>query len=149
MMEDFIYLIALIAWVAFAFYRKSQKKNEAARKEKQPAQAREVSSPFPSMKDIFIDEPTAEPSPVPVTQTVITDGMAPELGETEFAKEYKLRGIRSVEEIDSLLVLNKTEYTDLQEDEVSDENLLNRDRRAGVDLREAVIYSEILNRPYV
>ena len=148
-MEDFIYLIALIAWVAFAFYRKSQKKSEAARKEQQRTQPREISSPFPTMKDIFGDEPSAEPLPVPVTQTATSDGMAPPLEETEFAKEYKLSGITSVEELDSPLILKKTEYADLQEDEISDENLLIQDWRAGVDLRQAVIYSEILNRPYV
>jgi hypothetical protein len=148
-MEDFIYLIALIAWVAFAFYRKSQKKSEAARKEQQRPQPRDISSPFPSMKDIFDEEPSVEYIPVPATQTATTDGMAPQREESEFIKEYKLSGIRSVEEIDSPLILRKAEYTDIQEDEISDENLSNRDCRARVDLRQAVIYSEILNRPYV
>jgi hypothetical protein len=148
-MEDFIYLIALIAWVAFAFYRKSQKKSEAARKEQQRTQPRDISSPFPSMKDIFGEEPAEEDLPVPVTRTATTDGMAPQSEETEFAKEYKRSGISSVEELDSPLILKKTEYADIQEDGISEENLLIRDWRARVDLRQAVIYSEILNRPYV
>jgi hypothetical protein len=148
-MEDFIYLIALIAWVAFAFYRKSQKKEAAARKEQQQPLPGDISSPFPSMKDIFSEEPSEEVLPVPVAQTVNTDGMAPQLEETEFAKEYKLRGISSVEEIDSPLILKNVEYSDLQEDEISEEYLPIRDCRARVDLRQAVIYAEILNRPYV
>ncbi len=148
-MEDFIYLIALIAWVAFAFYRKSQKKSEAARKEQQRTQPRDIPSPFPSMKDIFSEDPYAEALPVPVTQASTTDGMAPQLEETEFAKEYKLSGISSVEEMDSPLILKKAESTDIQEDKISEENILIRDWRARVDLRQAVIYSEILNRPYV
>jgi len=148
-MEDFIYLIALIAWVAFAFYRKSLKKAEAAKKEQQRPQPGDISSPFPTMKDIFGEEPSVEILPVPVTQTATTDGMAPQLEETDFAKEYKRSGISSLEELDSPIKMEKVEYADIQEDELSEENGIMKDWRRRVDLRQAVIYSEILNRPYV
>jgi uncharacterized membrane protein YebE (DUF533 family) len=148
-MEDYIYLIALIAWAAFAFYRKSQKKSEAARREQQRPQPSDTSSPFPSMKDIFGEEPFVEVVPVPVTQAATTDGMAPQLEETAFEKEYKRSGISSVEELGTPFVMKKTEHTDLQEDKLSAENDKIEDCMAKVDLRQAVIYSEILNRPYV
>ncbi|MFA4864151.1 MAG: hypothetical protein WC605_10320 [Bacteroidales bacterium] len=148
-MDDFIYLIALFAWVAFAFYRKSQKKSEAARREQPRPQPRDISSPFPTMKDIFGEGPSIEVVPVPVTQASTTDGMAPELEETAFEKEYKLSGISSIEEMDTPFYIKKTEHTDLQEDELLTENDKIEDWRVRVDLRQAVIYSEILNRPYV
>jgi hypothetical protein len=101
------------------------------------------------MKDIFGEEPPEEVLPVPVTPAAASDGMAPQMEETEFAKEYKLSGISSVEEVNSPLFLKNVEHADIQEDEISEEYLLMRDWRARVDLRQAVIYSEILNRPYV
>jgi uncharacterized membrane protein YebE (DUF533 family) len=148
-MEDFIYLIALIAWVAFAFYRKSQKKSEAARRAQSQPQPQDTSSPFPTLKDIFGEEQPYEVVPVPVTQAATTDGMAPQLEETAFEKEYKRSGISSVEELETPFFMKKTEHTDLQEDELSTENSMIKDWRTKVDLRQAVIYSEILNRPYV
>jgi hypothetical protein len=148
-MEDFIYLIALVAWVAFAFYRKSQKKSEAARHNQPVPPPREITSPFPTMQDIFGEEPSMETVPVPVTQTVTTDGMAPQMEETAFEKEYKLSGIRSVEEMDNRIFVKNTEQADIQDDEISDEKGMIKDWRPRVDLRQAVIYSEILNRPYV
>jgi hypothetical protein len=147
-MEDIIYLIALIAWVAFVFYRKSQKKAEAAKKV-QPGPPRDISSPFPSMKDIFDEEPFVEAEPVPEAKPATTDGMAPQLKETAFELEYKQSGIRSVEEVDNQYFLKNIEHSDLQEDESQDEIYRIKDWRARFDLRQAVIYSEILNRPYV
>jgi hypothetical protein len=148
-MEDYIYLIALIAWVAFAFYRKSQKKAEAAQRGQPGPQPRDIPAPFPTMQDIFGEEPSIDVEPVPVTQTATTDGMAPEYEETAFEKEYKQRGIRSVEEVDNQYFIKNSESADLQEDELPEENGMIKDWRARVDLRQAVIYSEILNRPYV
>lgn len=148
-MDNFIYVIALFAWVAFAFYRKSQKKSEAARREPPRPQPRDIYSPFPTMKDIFGEEPSIEVVPVPVTQTSTTDGIAPQLEETAFEKEYKRSGISSIEEMDTPFFMKKIEHTDLQEDELLTEYSMIEDWRARVDLRQAVIYSEILNRPYV
>lgn len=150
-MEDLIYLVALIAWVAFAFYRKSQKKAAAAQRGQPGPQPPAIPSPFPTMKDIFGEEPVVEtePVPVPAAQTVTTDGMAPEYEETAFEKEYKRSGIRSVEEMDSQYFVKNPEIADLPEDEGSEENGIGKDWRTRVDLRQAVIYSEILNRPYV
>jgi len=148
-MDDIIYLIALIAWVAFAFYRKSQKKAEAAKQVQPVPPPRDISSPFPTMKDIFGEEPSIELEPVPVTKPATTDGMAPQLVETDFEMEYKRRGIRSVEEVDNQYFLKNIEHADLQEDESQDEIYMIKDCRARFNLRQAVIYSEILNRPYV
>lgn len=48
-----------------------------------------------------------------------------------------------------IITMRKIEDTDLQEDEISDENRFMNVQVFRVDLRQAVIYSEILNRAYV
>jgi len=149
-MDDYIYIIALIAWVAFAFYRKSQKKSEAAREAQRRPQQPNESSPFPTIEEIFLGrEPAPEVEPVPASGSFTTDGIPPVLKETAFEREYNRRGITSIEEMDKPLVLNKHKLTDKQEDEISIENIVMEDWKAKVDIRQAVIYSEILNRPYV
>jgi len=45
--------------------------------------------------------------------------------------------------------MRRIKDTDLQEDGISDENRFMNDQVFRVDLRKAVIYSEILNRAYV
>jgi len=149
-MDDFIYIIALIAWVAFAFYRKSQKKSEAAKEARRMPQPDSESSPFPTFEEIILGkEPSPEPVPVPVSRPFTTDGEAPELMETAFEREYNRRGITSVEEMDKPFTLRKSKVADIQEDEILLESNVIEVMKARVDLRQAVIYSEILNRPYV
>ena len=147
-MDDFIYLIALIAWVVFAFYRKSQKKSEAARQAQSESKPHSEADPVSTLEEILLGkEPSYEPVPEPRTFT--TDGIPPVLSETAFEKEYNLRGITSIEEMDKPLITKKTKHTEVQEDEILKEKDVIEDWGAGVDLRQAVIYSEILNRPYV
>ncbi len=152
-MDDFIYLIVLIAWVVFAFYRKSQKKSEAARQasQQQPV-PRSGPAPFPSLEEILLGTepvPDEEPEPVPATRQFTTDGIPPVLRETSFEREYNLRGITSIEEMDKPFTMEKSGQVILPEDEVLSEDYKEAEWRARVDLRQAVIYSEILNRPYV
>lgn len=149
-MDDFIYIIALIAWVVFAFYRKTQKKNEAAREDQRRSQPRGESTLFPTLDEILRgDEPEPEIAPVPVSRSYNTDGMAPELKETAFEREYNRRGITSIEEMDKPLVMKSTKPFAVPDDEILQENSVTEDWRARVNLRQAVIYSEILNRPYI
>lgn len=149
-MDDLIYLIVLIAWVVFAFYRKSQKK-AGAEKEPQPRpEARGESFPFPTLDDILRgDEPAPAMEPVPATRKYTTDGEVPVLKETAFEMEYNRRGITSVEEMDRPFTLAEQERFVAKDNEVLPEDHLNDDRKTRIDLRQAVIYSEILNRPYV
>jgi hypothetical protein len=149
-MDDFIYLIVLIAWVVFAFYRKSQKKSQAARETQRRPEARSESMPFPTLEEILLGkEPAREVEPLPATEPFTTDGMAPELKETAFEREYNRRGITSIEEMDKPFTMKDRKPSDIQEDEVLLENEVLENLKARVDLRQAVIYSEILNRPYV
>ena len=151
-MDDFIYLIVLIAWVVFAFYRKSQKKSEAARQARQQQPGpRSGPASFPTLEEILLGTepvPEEEPEPLPAAP-LTTDGTPPVLGETSFEREYNLRGITSIEEMDKPFTTEKSKQVILQEEEVLLEDYKEEEWRERVNLRQAVIYSEILNRPYV
>jgi len=151
-MDDLIYVIALIAWVAFSFYRKSQKKSATARDARPYQQPRAGGRTMPTLEEILLGkEPDPEPElePVPVNPPGWYEGTAPVLHETAFEKEYNLRGITSVEELDKPMSLKNTKPVDIQEDEIILKENEFREQARIIDLRQAVIYSEILNRPYV
>ena len=149
-MDDLIYVIALIAWVAFAFYRKSQKKSGTAREARQQPQPRTESRTLPTLEEILMGkEPDPEPVYEAVPSTAWTEGMSPVLEETAFEKEYNLRGISSVEELDGPMILKRSELSEIQEHDLTAEGIGTQSEWAHIDLRKAVIYSEILNRPYV
>jgi hypothetical protein len=149
-MEDFIYLILLIAWVVFAFYRKSQKKNEAAQRQQKSTRPQGEPRQIPSWEDIILGkEPVFEKESPPVPEVVLTDGMSPVLRETSFEKEYNRLGITSIEEMDKPVVREDSLDANKQEEEIMRKKISAADHRIKIDLRQAVIYSEILNRPYV
>jgi hypothetical protein len=149
-MEDLIYVIALIAWVAFSFYRKQQKKAEADRKMQRPTVQRTDSAPVPTWEDILLgEEPVPMDEPAPASAPVFTDGMSPVLKETSFEKEYKLRGINSVEEMNKPFRMSDFRQQDMKIESADDESMEREEWLSKFDLRRAVIYSEILNRPYV
>jgi len=150
-MDDLIYIILLIGWVLFAFYRKSAKNKAAG---SQPMPKRQPGSepmPLPTLEDILLGrqpEPEPEPEPVIIQQEVMSDGMSPVLKETAFEREYNLKGISSIEEMDKPGGSVKSKAIEKQDNRILLEDSGEEDFRSWVDLRQAVIYSEILNRPY-
>lgn len=146
-MEDYIYLILLIAWVLFAFYRRSQKKAEAARQaSSSPQPGRQ--KPF-TLEDIFRqeDESYGEYDTEQELKPVYQQMDKPGLRETDFEKEYKSRGITSVEELDKSI---RTKPIQIIDDDHETEMASVGHIRLNIreDIRQAVIYSEILKRPY-
>jgi hypothetical protein len=150
-MEDLIYLILLMAWVVFALYRRSQKKNATARKASaQPGPQQDI-KPLPTLQEILFGEEESYPGgamPRPVTPAD-EGSYSPEPVETNFEKEYARRGIMSVESQVRASQKSEIQRSDLQIDEISDEIDTNDKKEDYFDLRKAVVYSEILNRPYV
>jgi hypothetical protein len=150
-MEDYIYIIALIAWVVFAFYRKSRKKAEQSGPERPYAGPRTQPIPMPTLQEILLGtEPEPEPEFVPAPAGIeMTDGMSPVLKETSFEKEYNLSGISSVEELDKPMNFSDSGPSEIQKNEIGSEAIDDKENWLQVDIRRAVIYSEILSRPYV
>lgn len=148
-MDDLIYIIALIAWVVFAFYRKSQKK-AAATESRRPSRPASEEDPLPTLEEILLGrEREIQPEPLPVPSVVLTDGMSPELSETAFEKEYKRRGISSVEELGKPNFMQGIKVSEIQKDDLTAQHEIDPEHKPDFDLRQAVIYAEILNRPYV
>jgi hypothetical protein len=150
-MEDYIYIIALIAWVAFGFYRKQQKKAEADRKLQRPSAPASDSGPIPRWQEILLgeEEPIPVAEPAPAAAAAMTDGMSPVLNATSFEKEYNLRGIHSIEEMDKQFRMADFKPPEIKKPGPTNEDYEREEWLAKIDLRRAVIYSEILNRPYI
>jgi hypothetical protein len=149
-MDDVIYIIVLIAWVLFAFYRKSQKKKGPVTGPVQPPRPQNDTSTLPTLEEILLGRgPEIKPEPEPVPVPVLSDGMSPRLNETAFEKEYNKLGITSIEELDKPFSFDKYKHAEIQEDEVFIEGNEPDDHLHVFNLRQAVIYSEILDRPYV
>lgn len=150
-MEDLIYLALLIAWVVFAFYRRAQKKNTTARKPVSEPHPEQDFKPLPTLQEIlFGDENTYPEIPASRPKTWMDEGnYMPEPLETEFEKEYERRGITSVEGTPTGHKASFIQRSEIQKDQISDETDVTEKSEETFDLRKAVIYSEILNRPYV
>jgi len=151
-MEDFIYVIILVAWVAFAIYRQSQKKKAAKKPHPTPSQANSPGEPtFKSLEDILFGKETTVPEPAE-SQEILEPEMSLEmdyeeplsLEETymrrlnEEAEKQEVQDQQVAEKIVEKEVLKEEEDTSLQKSNPLDD----------FDLRKAVIFSEILRRPY-
>jgi|GEM_PF-3299066 len=148
-MEDFIYLILLVAWVIFAFYRRSQKKSAAARQESSQPQPETKKKQF-TLEDLFGEEDERyDEDEIPQD---ITSGYQqveiPELREFGWERPGLRNGITQEKKEDALSRSSLMKVTDIQEDELQVEELSSELPDIRENIRQAVIYSEILNRPY-
>jgi hypothetical protein len=149
-MDDLIYLIILIAWVAFAFYRQSQKKKAAQQSQSSPPPSQREGSPFKTLEEILFEEEPEKEVKAP----------EPEKYERRFQRTatyepISLEQLYMKDEIESLETLVpagqeekvkkgvKSEVPGTRKKEGSRHPLL-----ADFDLRKAVIFAEILHRPY-
>jgi hypothetical protein len=153
-MEDLIYLVILIAWAVFAFYRQSQKKKAAARAaESKPAPPPPSYEPKgKSWEEILFGEEVTEeheielePEPEPDfrkdKRTIAYEPISLE-------QKYMQRKIESLED-PKVQERMEREKSILLEEEEEEFRALDRDNfLKDFDLRKAVILSEILNRPY-
>jgi hypothetical protein len=148
-MEDYIYLLALIAWAVFAFYRKTRKRSESAGEMTGTPSRQGRTTGLPTLEEILLGEEPVIPEPATASAPAWTEGMSPVLEETAFEKEYKRRGISSIEELDKPINMAPHNISEIQKHEIGSEDEGIGERSSAIDLRKAVIYSEILNRPYV
>ena len=151
-MEDYIYIMIAVVWIAYSFYTSYQK----AQKQKQgktsiPGNAGPVPAPKPYMpeRDI-LHELLGEPEPkevIPSGKTYVPEWQ-------EAAPEKKVTEAESMEEIiDDIKTEKRTLVTFQPEAETTSSESVSQEQESGTEtsfnLRNAVIYSEILNRKYV
>ncbi len=175
-MEDFVYIILVIAWLVISIMKRKPKGDS-------PAKPRPASQPEPTnapkpidleemLQDFFGKkaEPVPEPAPQPVRdQTAIERSYEqqekkyssfdddyldmPEpvfeefTGQEAVAEEYKFTTEIREQTIDDLIRLNAAEDARLHAAQLAEENA-ERSDLPDFDVRTAVVFSEILNRKY-
>lgn len=154
-MEDYIYILIGVIWIAASVYRASQKNKKKAPQQKQ------ASSPAPSgerddkpvrslLEELFdgqqirIPEPVVtevEPEPEPVPPQASSDRKYTR----SFEKEYSKVGFSSLEKVSREGSSSLNKY---KQEKHKKKNKKKYTRPSPVDLRKAIIYKAILERPY-
>lgn len=155
-MDDYIYILIGLLWLVFTFYVQSKKQKK--KRESRQSTPRQSSSEKPRtiLEQLFTEEISPEPD-TPVFDDEFMDVPVVEKTETiTFENEYKKMGMESVEEFerekyhkeaqpsitDPLKREHETPYsiTSSLTEEMHDS--------LEFDIRKAVIFAEILKRPY-
>jgi len=152
-MDDLIYILLGIAWIAIAFYRQSQKKKAQAKPkpvyhhEDEQTETRNAGS---ILEDILLGK-----NPDTIFKTAEyqeeNNEIVYEAVQTtdSFEEEYDRLGYESIEEkIQEPVqdIEDKDLDSPIYKGDLTDDDKL-REEAFQIDLRKAVIYSEILNRP--
>lgn len=144
-MEEFLPLIIGIVWLVYTIYNKGKKKGV---KPQHPGTTQDtpVSSFF---EQLFTDKETSKPQPYGLYES-----------DEEYQRDEEYKKVAYEQEEDSSPFL-KTELADFMYEgqaatETSDNHLMeenedeeNQINRTDFDLRKAIIFSEILNAPYI
>lgn len=158
-MENLIYLLIGIAWVAYSLYSARQKAIQKQQSSGLPPRGPSPSSPLPipgnqgggkSLLEEILREIAGEPKPVPqpVVQPVVpvkqtTHRTISELNQTYDAHSgYNFITSPSVKS-SGTDVENNLKAQDVRAHLINEQALLPK-----FDLRQAIIYSELLNRKY-
>lgn len=150
-MDDLIYLIILIAWVAFAFYRQSQKKKAAQQAQAaRPDTPKPEGSPFKTLEEILFEETEPEPEPAPEPSRYDRS-----FRRTTAYEPISLEQLYMKDEIQSLETLVPAGQEKVVKKETKEQILEEVEKRPArhplledFDLRKAVLFAEILNKPY-
>ena len=154
-MDDLLYILLGLAWIAFAFYRHSQKKKQRNRPDA-PDAPHETKDPVSLLEQLLTGKEetmTASPPFADANQTDYFKEFRDIYEEPEgltFEEEYRLKGVSSVEETDYSEMMDKQRQASSAQSIIYDAYVKDEEENKTnyFDLRKAVIYSEILNRPY-
>lgn len=148
-MEDLIYILIAVFWVIFTIMRKSQKKQQAISNDEASPQPKKTSSFEEVLEEILRPR---EMKPVEIINPTLEEvGIDDASG--QFSLETTESEIQSLEVMNSMETLDseesQTTYTSIHFDEEPEEELKTNYITFDFDVRQAVIYSAILNRPYL
>lgn len=143
-MDDLIYIIFLLAWAGFAFYRNSAKKRAAANQPPVPEKPVQRKSAGTLLEEILLGEENVKPpEPKPVYRNI--EFRTEKKKHLSFEEEYDLYGIESIEEQSPE---DAKSYRSDKKKVLQPEASELKEQGIEFDLRTAVVYSEILNRRY-
>jgi len=148
-MEDLIYILIAVFWVIFTFMRKSQKKQQTVPYDEDAPQLKKATSFEEVLNEIL--------RPREIKPVEISDSSLEDVGIEDLSEQVTLETTES--EIQSLEVMNslesleteelQTTYTSIHFDEEPEEEEKSNIITFDFDVRQAIIYSAILNRPYL
>lgn len=149
-LEDFIYIIFGIIWIAYSIYRGTQKSKQNSKSVKQ-SENEEVKKPKTAFKSFFEEILEDEEKPLPFDeQKVNVSPFKPRVFEEPAEKElfsYDESYKESNFEEETGVYNTNTDVEDKTGSQKSAKPTKNQ-RKPYIDLRKAVVYSEILNRRY-
>ena len=144
-MEEFLPIIIGIIWLVYTIYNKGKKKEA---KRRHPGRSEEAKAPS-ILEQLFTDSEEFKPQPFE---------MHDEPGESQFVEEYNEVDDEPEEKPEPFL---RTELADFMQEGQSAitpsgnymmeemPGLENQVEKLDFDLRKAIIFSEILNTPYI
>ena len=151
-MEEFIYILIGVIWIAASIYKATQKgKKPGAQKkpgdqqvqeESRPSQARSILEQLLSGQEISIPEPASREIYDEYDQIETVEEEKPV---RSFQSEYAEYGFKGLEHVsgEGVTSLGQIKFVDEMKDTLKKERGQNK-----VNLRKAIIYSAILERPY-
>ncbi len=150
-MDDYIYILLAVAWIAFTIYSQKQKKNKQQQKAKPQQQTqKDVKSYF---EEILLGN-VSSPDPIP-TEPVIHEEIYESVsgyktsGNIRPEYEFLEEGSQLSEEyFDKNSAIEKPEIQIEEKYEIQTEEEYENIEYLDFDIRKAVIYSEILKCPY-
>lgn len=163
--EDFLYILIGIAWVVFSFYKAQKKKKAPGKKQPQPQKTEETKE-TPSFLDSLLDELGVEMEPEqkkeddePYIPYNYDEDLIEKTYVTDVHKENIRKEQSEVFSYDDIYEeSNYTEVTDVNDKKKSafetnttsvfEDKKPSLKKQKKVDLRKAIIYSEILKRQY-
>lgn len=146
--EDYIYILVGIIWIAYSIYKGTQKNKQKSK----PVEARQTGTKeSKSAFESFLDEILVEEQPLGFesAESTLRD-YEPVTSEQEEQKEpFSYDDIYEESNFEEDLgVYSLSAVSNLREAEKQKTKPTTKKRKPYIDLRKAVVYSEILNRRY-
>lgn len=142
--EDFLYIFIGLIWIGFSIYKAQQKKKASAQSE---VKTKKEKSFFENLINEFINEETENPyAAMPQEQKPGNQGGSKKLQDKKvFSYDDYYEESNATPDF-NVIEKKATISTELEEDVKTFQQ--KRTQKSRIDLRRAVIYSEILNRKY-
>jgi hypothetical protein len=142
--EDFLYIIIGLIWIGFSIYKAQQKKKAITQG---GGDIKKEKSFFDNLMSEFVNEEPSKPYQVPASETppLETTEKRKNMAEKKFSYDdlYEESNVKSYFDVYENKPAMKAEFA--EEFKSSQQQ---KKRKPKIDLRKAVIYSEILNRKY-
>ena len=152
-MEEFIYIILGVLWLAATIYRASKKKQQTIQKEPgvdRPPAERKASATQSLLEQLLEGQQLRIPEPEIIEiEDTYEEPMVKEVNARKAAESFKPKytgyGFKSLESLsdEGVSSLGTITFTDIMKQEEK-----KRRSAISVDLRKAIIYRAILERPY-